>query len=387
MRVLSVHNAYRLPGGEDLVVDGDAELLAEAGHVLERHHARNQDGARAVRDLIQSPWNVASARAISVHVERFRPDVAHVHNTWFALSPSVLWALHRADVPTVMTLHNYRLACLNAELRRGGGFCDDCVGRLPWPGVVHRCYRGSVAQSAIAAGANTVHRALDTWQRCVRVFLAPSEFARAQLVRAGLPADRVTVRPNPVPDPGPRPAPPSQSQVVLFAGRLSSAKGADVLLEAWRRRAPRNLRLLFVGEGPLSQRIAECGLSGVEMRSWMPRGRLVEVMRGARALVCPSVTPETFGLAAVEGLAAGLPVLVPEGGALVEAVGDAGPRPVPRAGGPWEWAAALDQLDNDAQVDRWGQAARIRYLDRYSLGVGPLVTAYERALDPDGIVR
>src|SRR5215207_2908686 len=144
MRVLQLHTRYREPGGEDRVLAAEAELLRSAGHEVEQVLAENPESAAATATaLLRSPWNGASRRAVERAVAAFRPDVAHVHNTWFALSPSVVAALGAAAVPTVMTVHNYRLMCVNGMFLRNGRPCTDCLGRVPWPGVRHRCYRGS----------------------------------------------------------------------------------------------------------------------------------------------------------------------------------------------------------------------------------------------------
>jgi glycosyltransferase involved in cell wall biosynthesis len=198
-----------------------------------------------------SAWNPLAARDLRKLAERVRPDIAHVHNTWYALSPSVLSALTAAAVPVVMTLHNYRLLCANGYLFRDGHACEDCVGSHPWHGVRHRCYRGSLIASTPAAGTIALHRALGTWSRHVRLFLALSEFARTRFIRGGLPADKVHVKPNFVSDPGPRPSPPSQSRSVLYVGRLETDKGVQTVLDAWDAWDAPEFELVLVGDGIL----------------------------------------------------------------------------------------------------------------------------------------
>ena len=145
LRVLQIHNRYREPGGEDAVAAAEADLLRGCGHAVIEHHVTNPSGGvAAAASLAAAPWNPASAREMRRAIRESAPDVAHLHNTWFTLSPSVLGALSGAGVPVVMTLHNYRLVCANALLFREGRPCRDCVGRSPWPGVRHRCYHDSI---------------------------------------------------------------------------------------------------------------------------------------------------------------------------------------------------------------------------------------------------
>src|SRR5690606_39237737 len=97
----------------------------------------------------------------------------------------------------VQTLHNYRLVCPGATLFRAGSPCQDCVGRLvPSPGVVHGCYRGSIAQSTVVAAMLATHRLRHTWFRDVDQYIALTAFARDLFATGGLPPDRISVKPN-----------------------------------------------------------------------------------------------------------------------------------------------------------------------------------------------
>ena len=108
----------------------EAELLRCAGHEVEQLIADNPVSAARRRRCSHSPtWAQAVRRAIVA----FRPDVAHLHNTWYAMSPSVVEELRRAQVPVVVTVRNYRLACLNSYFLRDGRPCEDCLGGLPGP--------------------------------------------------------------------------------------------------------------------------------------------------------------------------------------------------------------------------------------------------------------
>ena len=112
MRVLQVHTRYREPGGEDAAVEADRQLLRAAGHQVDVVEASNPQGRLAAAGaLATSWWNGHAADRVRDLAVRLRPEVVHVHNTWFALSPSVIEALSDLGIPLVMTLHNYRLRC------------------------------------------------------------------------------------------------------------------------------------------------------------------------------------------------------------------------------------------------------------------------------------
>lgn len=359
MRILQIHTAYRQPGGEETVVDDEARLLREAGHDVVQELARNSDHpATAATNLALAPWNPYMAHRVREAVQRFRPDLAHVHNTWFTMSPAVIWAARAERVPVVMTLHNYRLTCANGVLYRDNANCRDCLGASPWPAIRHTCYRGSRVASAFAAATIALHRRLGTWSERVDMFIALSESQRDLMIRAGLAADRVVVKPHSVPDPGPRSTPPSASKVVLFVGRLSKEKGVDSLVEAWRAADTGDLELLLIGDGPLRDSLSRELPPGVRMVGLLPRARVLALMLKARALVFPSWQPEPFGLVAAEAMAAGLPVLTAATGAGEELAPVLGPAWIISSESKRAFADALSRLHELAAVDTAGALSR-----------------------------
>ena len=199
-------------------------------------------------------------------LRRERPAVMHCTNTFPLLSPSAYYAARAEGVPVVQSLRNYRLACLNSSLMRNDRICETCLRRsVPWPGVLHACYRDSYLASATVAAMLVVHRARGTWRNQVACFYTPSEFARTKLLEAGLPADRLFVKPNFVhPDPGPG---SGNGGYALFAGRLFPGKGLELLLDAWRRlKDPIPLRI--VGEGPLAELVQSAAAQSPGSSIW-----------------------------------------------------------------------------------------------------------------------
>ncbi len=380
MRVLQIHGTYRAVGGEDVVVEAEAALLRAAGHDVVAHRAANPAGAvGSAAAFAVAPWNPAAARRVGALARDVRPDVAHVHNTWFALSPSIYGALQRAGVPVVQTVHNYRLSCANARLLRDGRPCELCVGTHPWHGVRYACYRESRLQSVVAASTIAVNRGLGTWVRHVDLFLALTPFARDVLIRSGIPDDHVTVKPNFVADPGPRLRPAAESNVVLFAGRLEREKGAARLLEAWRTSRPDGMELSVLGDGPLRPELEEAAPPGVSLAGWVGKGEVARQMRSARALVYTSAGYEGQPLVILEALAAGLPVVAPRLGPVPEMVGDAGLLFDPTD--PGGLARALRRLEDPASVEAASAAAGHRYRAEFTpeAGIANLEQAYARA--------
>lgn len=384
MKVLQVHNLYALPGGEDTIADAEADLLERAGHEVQRVRVRNPArGPAAMRALAASPWNLAEERAMRARVHRWRPDIAHVHNTWFSLTPAIFHALSGEGVPIVMTLQNYRLLCANAQLFRDGHLCTECVGTHPWRGVLHSCYRGSALASVPAALTIAVGRRRGTWDLVDR-FIAPSEFVKSVFVGAGTAPERIVVKPNVVPDPGPRSRPPSESATILYAGRLSPEKGIGLLLDAWDQAGSETagMELAVVGAGPLREELESRASPRVRCLGWVESAELRERMLDARALVFPSQWPENFGRVIVEALAAGTPVLASDIATPAEIVRELGARWVVKPGDTSAWSSALTALTDDVSVDEAGEQARRLFEAKYSFRVGlrRLLEVYESVL-------
>jgi glycosyltransferase involved in cell wall biosynthesis len=312
LRVLVVHNAYQLRGGEDSVADSEIELLRAHGHAVETYWRSNDEIASIGRAqaAIQTLWSSKTVKDIEALIIRFKPDVIHAHNTTPLISPSLYWVASRMKVPVVQTLHNFRLLCPQALLLRDNKVCEDCVGKIPWRGVVRACYRGSVLQSGVMAAMTSGHRALGTWQNKVSRYIALNEFAKNKYIQGGLPADRISVKPNFV---SVAAQPPVSRSGFLFVGRLSHEKGIQVLMDAMKL-VPEGVRLRVVGSGPLEAQVR--GVSGVELVGPLGSEAVYREMRSAQALILPSICFENFPRTIVEAFACGLPVLASDLGPL-----------------------------------------------------------------------
>lgn len=378
-RVLIVHNAYQLRGGEDAVVEAEAALLQSHGLAVERYGRHNDElaGMSRWRAAAESVWSRRSERAVEELIARFRPDVMHVHNTFAVLSPSVLWAARRHGVAVVQTLHNFRLLCPQAMFLREGAPCEDCLGRAPWRAVVHGCYRDSRSQTLVLAGSLMAHRWMGTYARAVHRFIALSEFSRGKFVQAGLPPERIVVKPNFVD------APPLEAAGgrtgYLFVGRLSEEKGVHTLVQA--ARAAPQVRIDVAGTGPLDGLVTGC--SALRPLGALRGSEVLERMRRARALLLTSICYENFPRTIVEAYACGLPVIASRRGAMAELVehGVTGLLFEPADVGDLVRCLVWAEAHPD-ELERMGQAARRRYEERYTGAVNfdALLRIYKDAI-------
>ncbi len=375
MRVLMLHNRYRVEGGEERAVSDIAALLEARGHsvrVLERTSASSGrlDAARALALGGADPGEVTAA------VRSLRADVVHAHN----LHPSFGWralaAAHAAGAATVLHLHNFRLFCAIGVAYRDGAPCFRCRGRDTRPGLRLRC-RGSLGEAA--AYALGLHLQQPRLFEHADRFVTVSEFTARRLIELGLPTGRTRTLTNFVPAANFAVSPSAATGgYALASGRLVEEKGFDTAIAASRNAG---VPLVIAGDGPDASRLRELA-AGAEVRftGRLEPSELAKLRAGASVVLVPSRSDEGSPYAALDALAGGVPVLASDLGGLPELVGAAAALP---AGDVQRWSEALQKLCRDrtarrAQSSGALERARSRFSeDRY----------YERLMDIYGELR
>jgi glycosyltransferase involved in cell wall biosynthesis len=374
LRVLVVHNRYRSasPSGENRVVDQESIALSQAGHRVERFEALNDDidefgwvhkallPARVI-------WSGSSARALSRVLERFHPDVVHVHNLFPLLSPSVMRACTLQRVPVVVTVHNYRIICSKGTLFRSGAICHDCVGRLPLPAIKNRCYAGSRFATAPVAIATAAHQR--AWRTMPSAYIFISNAQRLEFSSLGLPSHRCFVKGNLV---FPVPAKRLSEDLVVFIGRMTEEKGVRLLMEAWDGYLARSggaaMRLALAGSGPLEDEASgwSSRRPSVDFFGFLSNERCMALLSRARAAIVPSQWPETFGLAVAEAMASAVPPVASAHGSFPELISHGHDGMLFPPGDANALAAVLKQIaDYPGWFDELGENALRTYEQRF----------------------
>lgn len=349
--VLFLHNRYRTTGGEERAVEDLLRLvrehMGEPAELLARDSATLARGRAAVGLLRGGLHPDEVARA----VRRSGARVVHAHNLHPTLGWRALAAARTAGARVVLHLHQYRLVCAIGVCFTRGAECTRCHGRDTLPGVRLNC-RGSLPEAA-AYGAS-----LALWQRRLveqaDAVIVPSTFARERLRALGAPLswERVHVLAPPVRtivNPRQHAEPGSYALVV---SRLAPEKGVDVAIDACRIAG---MSLVVAGEGPEQLALrARAGEERVRFVGEVDDSELAELRAGATIALVPSRSAETFGLAAAEAMAAGLPVLASRVGALAELVEPEGLVP---PGDPGALAQAMARFAGDRAA---GERARER---------------------------
>lgn len=310
MRILIAHNFYQQPGGEDQVFKAETNLLERRGHQV-FHFTKHNDDVADVGKLAlakKTIWNQQTYQELRASISDLKPDVVHFHNTLPLISPAAYHAVKDAGLPVIQTLHNYRLMCPKATLYRNNSVCEDCIGlNFKWPSIKHSCYRDNRAASAVISSMLSLHQLRGTYTNKVDAYIALTEFSKNKFIEAGLPADKLFVKPNFLDfDPGHS---YQHGTYALFVGRLTEEKGVRTLLESWRLVS--DVPLKIVGGGPLSDEVAHAAQENplIEYVGFQSRDEVMALMKNAMMLVFPSLWYEGLPVTIIEAFAVGLPIV------------------------------------------------------------------------------
>jgi len=390
MNILVIHNRYREPGGEDVVVAQETRLLERYGHRVILYNRSNDelDDLSFVEraGLISRIISASDSRlAVRQLLRDHKPSIVHVHNTFAMVSPAVYEICQEESVPIVQTLHNYRLLCPAATFYRNGHTCEECLTHGLLRSVRYGCYRESRAMSGMIALTLHTHRSRQTWNKKIDAYVAISNFVREKFIHAGFPAGKIYVKPNFVElEPERR---QRAGDYALFLGRLSPEKGLLTLLDAWQL-LPSAVPLVIAGDGPMRQQLEnetrKKHLDCVHFAGRVNRKEAYDAIQRAAFLIVPSVWFEPFGLVIAEAFAFGTPVIGAVVGAIQEMVEDQITGLHFQAGNAEELAnKVVWAWNNPRAMEFMGEAARAVYDERYSPGVNynSLMNIYASAID------
>ena len=327
MRVVVAHNFYgsHATGGESVVFHQEVELLRRFGHEVETIECENAEIERySFGKKVLSAFSFGFSRDIYDRTvklfRRFQPEILHVHNYKFVLTPSIFQAARDMGVGAVLSIHNYRLICPAGQFRRGVIPCEECLNhdasRILWRSGCASSFSNRVLQYAFY---------LETREpilKNVDVFVTPTEFAKQLFIRGGFPAHRIMVKPYFFPEPTALPFESTCQQSdlgALFIGRLSEEKGIRLLLESWR---DLDCPLTIVGDGPMSEWVKANAPANTTVLGEKNRSETLELLQRSEFLVFPSICYEGLGMTLLEASALGVPVIASDLGGRREIVRD-----------------------------------------------------------------
>lgn len=390
MRILHVNKFLYRKGGAEGYMEDVAALQVKAGHEVafwgmshpDNTHTGLADTFVSEMDFEAPPpglvgrartvgrmlWSTSARTGIERAVDRFRPDVAHLHNIYHQLSPSILGALAKQGVPVALTLHDYKLACPTYHFIDKETVCEACVPNKFWNAPLRRCRDDSVLASGAMALETTLHTAIRSY-RHVGVFICPSEFMAAKMAEARQYPDRMEVLRHFV-DLSDTATKQAAGGEILLAGRLVSEKAVDTAIRAIAL-VPGIVRLHIAGDGPMRPELerlaAEVAPERVVFHGRLPKDALHEMLRAACVTVMPSRWYENQPLAVLESLANGVPVVATDLGGTPELVRPGVDGDLVPADDPEAMALALASfVENPDKSFLMGQAGRQRVEEEFS---------------------
>lgn len=330
MKILLLNDMSTPLGGAEIYCLQLRKLLRRAGHEvrflssnvgaedLRQADIEFKSAKNRVANRLLQTYNPFAARALRQELDRFQPDVVHLHLFLNHLSPSVLRPLRA--VPTVHTEHTYQSICLTGQrMLPNGAPCEDRYGTA--------CLSNRCLPAPLWAVDMLQRWILNRQQSAINLRLTVSRHSQDLIgtYSAQTPLLQRCFSTRPVAKvPFPK-APPT----ACYIGRLVAKKGVDRLINAFaaaKANVP-DARLLIAGTGPedasLRRLAASLGLAeAVSFLGHVHNDDLDTVYRRAHFQVIPSLWPEPFGIVAQEAHSAGRPVIATHGGALAETVRD-----------------------------------------------------------------
>lgn len=378
--MLAINNYYYPRGGAEVLFLEQNRMLEEIGWQVvpfAMRHANNLatpwekyfpdeielgQSYGPLEKLVNASRVIYSLQArarLAALLDAFQPRIAHVHNIYHHLSPSILPLLRERGIPVVMTVHDLKLACPAYTMMRDGKPCDSCRGGKVHNVLLNKCIKGSAALSGLVMLETAAHRLSRIYETGVTRFVVPSRFVLETLVRWGWRREVFACIPNFVDLDRFRPDRPIGERFV-YCGRLDASKGVETLLRA---AAKAKQPVTFVGRGPADGRLRrlseELGADAV-FTGHVSGDALAGHIESARAIVVPSEVNENAPLAVLEAYAAGRPVIGANIAGIPELIreGETGalfaPREVPALAAQLDLFAQLP----DARLAAMGRAGR-----------------------------
>lgn len=381
--LLAINNYYYRRGGAEAIFLDQMDMFERAGwHAVpfSMQHPNNlptdwssyfvpeiefghQGGiGQKIEHAIEVIYSRKAKASLTRLIDAARPDVAHAHNVYHHISPSIFPLLKQKGIPTVMTVHDLKLACPSYKMLAPDGLCERCKGGRIYNVLLHRCMKESVALSGLVMVETAVHRALGLYRNYIDKLVVPSRFYEQKLVEWGWPREKLVHIPNFVEQAiSENPVTVEEGDYFLFAGRLAPEKGVATLIQAAARA---KLRLRIAGTGPddaALRALAEREGADVEFLGYLTGSPLHQMIAGAKALVLPSEWYENAPVSLLEAYSLGRPVIGTNIGGIPELIqhGETGLTAAP--GEPDDLAHALTAMDQLSRNQRREMGQRGRY--------------------------
>ncbi|HKT75069.1 MAG TPA: glycosyltransferase family 4 protein [Steroidobacteraceae bacterium] len=379
-KLIAINNYYYRRGGSETIFFEHNRMLEALGWTVvpfSMHHPSNlatpweeyfvddlemhgkYSALQKVARVSKVIYSFEARRKLDLLLRKVEPDIVHAHNIYHHISPSVLGLLKSRGIPTVLTLHDLKIACPAYNMLARDGVCERCRGGKLYNVVTNRCIGGSALMSLVVAFEAVLHKVLGSYRRCVDCFIVPSRFYVDKFVEWGLPRSQFRHIPNFVNLSGFEPDYTPGTKFLYF-GRVIGQKGVATLIRA---AAQARIALKIAGTGPelaAMQKLAAELQADVSFLGHLAGTALHEAIRSARAVVLPSEWYENAPVSVLEAYALGKPVIGARIGGIPELIRENETGNCFTSGSVTELSAALRGMAQrpDAEIAEMGRCAR-----------------------------
>lgn len=368
MKILQVYNQRDVWGGEDQMVSATIDVLRKHGATVDVWIVKNSDYLSGVWGKVSAffsgIYSLRMKRKMRRVLEDKRPDMVHVHNLYPLLSASILVACKEAGIPVVLHCHNHFLTCPIGTHLRNGKLCEECSSGAVLNCVLHNC-RKNLPESVGYAVRSKIANWAGWFRNIPSRIIVMSKYSRERLIGAGFSADQIALIPNVVSMPA---CPHKKKTYAVYVGRLSIEKGVNLIIKAAERLPDIDFRI--AGDGPLMDALKQGAPQNVHFEGWLSKEECMELYSGALFAIAPSICYETFGLAAADAMAHGLPVIASNLGGLAEIIDDGVNGLHFRVGDVDDMCQKIyDLWHSPDRAKKMGELAHIKVRDEYSESV------------------
>jgi len=325
MKILLANKFFYLKGGSEYVFFEQAELLKRKGHKIiffSMKHPKNFSSKYGEYFINQVDYekggmkNKISAsfkllysfeakRKIDELIRNEKPDIAHLHNIHHQISPSILHTLKKYNIPTVLTLHDYKMVCASYLMLANGEVCEACKNGRYYNCFLKKCVKNSRVKSLLNTIEMYLHHKILHIYDLVDVFISPSRFLKDKLREMGFKREIVYL-PNFVNVDEFKPQYEAKEKSIVYFGRLSKEKGLFTLISAVK---DLDVKLKIIGEGPVRESlelgVRSEGVGSVEFLGYKAGKDLKDEIRKSMFVVVPSECYENNPRSVIEAFALG----------------------------------------------------------------------------------
>jgi len=320
MKILQIHNEYKYRGGEDIVVEEEKKILLKNNCKVFQLIKKNINEITSIYKIINIVKNlnysIISKNEVLDNLDRIKPDLVHIHNTFPLWSYSVIDACNEKKIPVVMTLHNFRMICANGTFYRNNQVCEKCLQSSVFNSVKYGCYQNSKLKSIpVSLMINNSNKGLSIVNKLNKIIVL-SEFAKKKFLEANFPKNKIVVKPNFIFDKIKCKKNISKSGF-LYASRLSEEKGILDLIKAFKKF---NFDLNVCGDGPLKSKLEN--ETKIKYLGFLSKKKLLNVLMKTKFLIFPSKCFENFPTIFLQAFALNVLVIAPKLGSMSTIIKD-----------------------------------------------------------------